>query len=197
MLFRSSPADAIPLLAKDSGAFDVVLDATTEAAKSLPIDLTKAAPEAVLIDVEDWERSQVLLGVVLKATRNPAIVGYRPLWTPEQETEIMAAGVTQVLRRPFSPVELEAAVRAALHQVRPMIHPNVLAFLPSKAGSGCSTVVLNTAAVLANNMGQKTLLIEGDRRSGAMSILLNVEEDRKSTRLNSSHIPLSRMPSSA
>ena len=30
-----------------------------------------------------------------------------------------------------------------------------------------------------------------------MSILVNQERDRKSTRLNSSHIPLSRMPSSA
>jgi Flp pilus assembly CpaE family ATPase len=56
-------------------------------------------------------------------------------------------------------------------------HPDILAFLPSKAGSGCSTVVLNTAAVLANDLGKRTLLIEGDRRSGVLSILLDVGED--------------------
>ena len=38
----------------------------------------------------------------------------------------------------------------------------------------------------------KILLIDDDSRLTAM-----VGEDRKSTRLNSSHIPLSRMPSSA
>ncbi len=51
----------------------------------------------------------------------------------------------------------------------------MLTFLPSKAGSGCSTVALNVAAALANDLGKRTLLMEGDRRSGALSILLNVE----------------------
>lgn len=162
-------ADAIPLLAKDSGAFDVVsLDS--------PAELTKASPEAVLLDVEDWDRASASLGAILKAARQPAIIGYRTMWTPDQEAEMMNAGVTQVLRRPFSAAELEAAARSALHLCRPMKHPNILAFLPSKAGSGCSTVVLNTAAVLANDLAQRTLLIEADRRSGVISILLNQED---------------------
>jgi pilus assembly protein CpaE len=54
----------------------------------------------------------------------------------------------------------------------------VLVFLPSKAGGGCSTVALNTAAALANRTeGKKpVLLIEGDRRSGVFSILLNLKD---------------------
>ena len=39
-------------------------------------------------------------------------------------------------------------------------------------------------------------VIEALRRVGATGVMGN-HEDRKSTRLNSSHIPLSRMPSSA
>jgi Flp pilus assembly CpaE family ATPase len=173
----NTSADAIPLLAKDSGAFDVLpLEIHAGQVQSLPVDLVKAAPEVLLLDVDDWERSRTLLGLILKAARNLAIIGYRTTWTPEDEAEMTAAGVTQILKRPFSALELDVAARTALHQCRPMAHPNVLAFLPSKAGSGCSTVVLNTAAVLANNMGQKTLVIEADRRSGSMGILLNVED---------------------
>ena len=38
---------------------------------------------------------------------------------------------------------------------------------------------------------------EGDLDEVAVTDSAEVQEDRKSTRLNSSHIPLSRMPSSA
>lgn len=175
-ILRSShtSADAVPLLARDSGVFDVFY--LEDPSKGLPVELTKAAPEAILLDLEDWERASAQLSVILKATRQSAIIGYRTMWTPEQEAEMTAAGVTRVLRRPFSAADLEVAARKALHALRPMTHPNILAFLPSKAGSGCSTVVLNTAAVLANELSQRTLLIEADRRSGVLSILLNVED---------------------
>ena len=170
-------ADAIPLLAGDTGAFEVVyLDSNLDPAKSLPRDLSMAGPEVIVLDVDDWKSASVLLGHMLKATRNAAVVGFRSMWTPEEQAEMEAAGVTVLLSRPFSAAQLEVAAREALHKRRPVKHPNILAFLPSKAGSGCSTVVLNTAAVLANEMGKKVLLIEADRRSGVMSIVLNVED---------------------
>ncbi len=50
-ILRSShtSADAIPLLAKDSGAFDVLY--LEDPSKGLPAELTKAGPEAILLDV--------------------------------------------------------------------------------------------------------------------------------------------------
>ena len=90
---------------------------------------------------------------------------------------MLAAGVSGILRAPFSPSDLESLrPPIAARQARPLDHPNILAFLPSKAGSGCSTVVLNTAAVLANELGLRTLLIEGDRRSGVLGMVLGVED---------------------
>ena len=46
----------------------------------------------------------------------------------------------------------------------------------------------------------QVILLTANRGQGKTVLvcnLLNLERDRKSTRLNSSHIPLSRMPSSA
>jgi pilus assembly protein CpaE len=55
---------------------------------------------------------------------------------------------------------------------------NLLAFLPAKAGSGCTTVALNTAGCLTEALGQKVLIIEGDLHSGILSILLNAKAQR-------------------
>ena len=62
-----------------------------------------------------------------------------------------------------------------LHRDRPITNHNILAFLPAKAGGGCSTVALNTAGALVNHFGRKVLLVECDRRSGVLSIMLNLQ----------------------
>ena len=54
-------------------------------------------------------------------------------------------------------------------------------------------ISINDAPKLIATMGKDiTVILEGEPGIGKSSVL-----DRKSTRLNSSHIPLSRMPSSA
>jgi pilus assembly protein CpaE len=52
---------------------------------------------------------------------------------------------------------------------------NIVALLPAKAGGGCSTVALHVAAALADTHAKKVLLIESDRRSGILSIMLNLQ----------------------
>ena len=61
---------------------------------------------------------------------------------------------------------------------------------------------LETFKVMSNPVCQKMMTMWPDRKSDFISTFLScvddaTGEDRKSTRLNSSHIPLSRMPSSA
>jgi pilus assembly protein CpaE len=51
---------------------------------------------------------------------------------------------------------------------------NVLVFLPSKAGSGASTVALNVCGALANKCGRSTILIEADLHSGPAGMYLNL-----------------------
>ena len=89
--------------------------------------------------------------------------------------ELRGSWIIELLHEPFSPTDLGRAAHYAVHRRHPLTHQNILAFLPSKAGSGCTTVALNTAAALANDLDQRTLLVEADRRSGTLSILLDVE----------------------
>ena len=60
--------------------------------------------------------------------------------------------------------------------------------VPVQIGTDADVIVFNTCAVREN---------ADNKLYGNLSHLANLKEDRKSTRLNSSHIPLSRMPSSA
>jgi len=56
-------------------------------------------------------------------------------------------------------------------------HQNILAFVPAKAGGGCSTVALHVAAAMASG-NKKVLLIECDQRSGPLSIMLDLEDHK-------------------
>jgi Flp pilus assembly CpaE family ATPase len=178
ILKSTGPAgDAVRLIAEDAGVFEVVLvDSCTAPSKSLSRDVALAAPELILIDVGNWPATLELVTQLKGASRDAVLLGYRGLCTPEEEAAMLEAGIAAVLRAPFGPGELDSSARRELRLKRPLDHPNILAFLPSKAGSGCSTVVLNTAAVLANDLGLRTLLIEGDRRSGVLSMVLGVED---------------------
>ncbi len=76
---------------------------------------------------------------------------------------------------PFTVTDLEQAVSSAVHKVHGGIHENLVAFLPGKAGSGASTVVLHTARVMAQELKSRVLVMEGDLHSGLLSAMLQVE----------------------
>ena len=66
-------------------------------------------------------------------------------------------------------------------------------------GSGADITIIDKSGVAAGASGIACGVVRNNYYQPAMAELMaaNVEVDRKSTRLNSSHIPLSRMPSSA
>ena len=59
------------------------------------------------------------------------------------------------------------------------------------------TLTGKTALITGSARGIGLAMAEGLAAAGAHVIVNSRQQDRKSTRLNSSHIPLSRMPSSA
>ncbi len=76
---------------------------------------------------------------------------------------------------PFDVDQLEQAVSSAVHKSHAEIHLNLAVFLPGKAGSGASTVVLHTALVAAQELTRRVLVLEGDLHSGLLSAMLQVE----------------------
>jgi MinD-like ATPase involved in chromosome partitioning or flagellar assembly len=75
---------------------------------------------------------------------------------------------------PFTVGELEQAISVAVHKFHGGIHENLIAFLPGKAGSGASTVVLQTARIVAQELKKRVLVMEGDLHSGLLSAMLQV-----------------------
>jgi hypothetical protein len=76
---------------------------------------------------------------------------------------------------PFGVAELEQAIKEAIHKLHGGFHENLVAFLPGKAGSGASMVVLHTARIIAQELKGRVLVMEGDLHSGLLSAMLRVE----------------------
>ena len=104
-------------------------------------------------------------------------------------------------------IDIEAEIMAALAQeITAEIDQEVLASLASLSGtvltydqaavSGTATFVGDEHAALAVQINRASNLIAQRTRRGAGNWAV-VSPDRKSTRLNSSHTDISRMPSSA
>ena len=175
LISNMAAANSIEHMAEDSGIFKLVHRGSPDSPPQTILQaLSPLDPDVILLEVNDGQ-NVAALATKLNVGSRAALVGFRGEWTLEEQNSFAEAGICKLLHEPFSAYELEAAAYEAVHLRRPIVHQNVLAFLPSKAGSGCSTVALNTAAALANDLEQRTLLIEADRRSGVLSMLLDVE----------------------
>jgi len=168
-------ADAIELLAHESGAFQLCYKASpVPPGKEVIRSLAVQNPEVVLLDLGDWDESSRLVKDIQHNQPRAVIIGFRPRWTRSEQLTFEDAGILDLLPEPFSPGDIEAATYEAMHRRYPITHQNILAFLPAKAGSGCSTVALHLAAAISDT-DKKVLLVECDRRSGPFSIMLNLE----------------------
>jgi MinD-like ATPase involved in chromosome partitioning or flagellar assembly len=167
-------AAGIEQLTQESGLFKLVF-------KGSPIPpvgtvmraLSAHGPEVILLDLGDWDSVSVLAKHIKESKFRGVTIGFRPVWDRQEQLMFEEAGIPYLVRDPFSPADIEAVAYEAIHRKRPVTHENILAFLPAKAGGGCSTVVLNTAAALTQSISKSVLLIEADRRSGVLSIMLN------------------------
>ena len=76
---------------------------------------------------------------------------------------------------PFNVDQLEQAISSAVHGFHGEIHQTLVVFLPGKAGSGASTVVLHSALTVAQELKRSVLVMEADLHSGLLSAMLQVE----------------------
>jgi len=168
-------ADAIEMLAQESGAFQLCYKASpVPPAKEVARVFAVQNPEVLLLDLGDWDEASRIANEIQHNKARTVIIGFRPRWNRAEQLTFEDAGILDLLNEPFSPGDIEAATYEAMHRRYPVTHPNILAFVPAKAGSGCSTVTLHLASAIAGS-DKKVLLIECDRRSGPLSIMLNLE----------------------
>ncbi|MEO8049513.1 MAG: hypothetical protein ABI833_03785 [Acidobacteriota bacterium] len=189
-LYTANPDSefCIEQLVQESVQFHLAIKGTPDSpAANLFQALKRCDPDVILLDLTDWNsddpngtdpRGAAALARYLRASDLRAVViGFLASGSAPQQAGFRVAGIVDLLPLPFSSLELEKIVYDALHRDHPLIQ-NMLAFLPAKAGGGCSVIAINTAAALANQLRQKVLLLEADRRSGPLAIMLNLERHR-------------------
>jgi pilus assembly protein CpaE len=171
-------ADAIEMLTHESGAFQPCYKITpVPPAKELIRKFAIQNPAIVLLDLGDWDTAALIAKEIVQNLPRTVIIGFRPRWDRAEQLAFEDAGILDLLSEPFSPGDIEAAAYEAMHRRYPVTHQNILAFVPAKAGSGCSAVTLHLAAAIAET-NKKVLLIECDQRSGPLSIMLNLERHK-------------------
>jgi pilus assembly protein CpaE len=142
--------------------------------------LNAAAPDLVFVDLGDWNGALAAAADIRSMSPKIPIIGFGAGWDDGKEEQCMAAGITAMLVSPVSLKSFEDSVDRAIHAVSGHVQENLFAFLPAKAGSGCTTIALNTAGYMADtsrptSLGKKVLLVESDLRSGVLSVLLGLD----------------------
>lgn len=173
---NAATAHGVERLVDESGIFTIMAKGTSirtvhEAVRLIGVH----NPEVILMDLNDWGAVSALARQIKHSRLRGVVIGFKHGWNRVEQLTFEDAGIADLLREPFSHYELEMVAYDALHRGHTVTEQNVLALLPAKAGGGCSTVALNVAAALAEKHAKKVLLIEGDRRSGILSIMLNLE----------------------
>src|SRR5258708_7496457 len=136
--------------------------------------LLSIEPDLVFLDLRTPESALDLLKNVRACTANTAIVGLADGITEGWRQRFGETGVAAFLEIPMTQDSFESCIRDAIRKVRAGVSDTFTVFLPSKAGSGSTTIALNIAGAFAAGLGKKTLLIEADLHSGVLSTLLNV-----------------------
>jgi MinD-like ATPase involved in chromosome partitioning or flagellar assembly len=132
-------------------------------------------PDVILLELTESDRDPPQAAAIHRHFPDVPIVGLASSALHLSLSRSSNSDFTSFAVWPFSVAQLEQAISSAVHKLHGEIHENLVAFLPGKAGSGASTVVLNTARVVAQELKRRVLVMEGDLHSGLLSAMLQVE----------------------
>ena len=158
------PSSYLRYLCEGCGSLSVIREIPTLPA---PHELTRylaVEPDLVLLGM-GGESSHSVAAQIRAYSRRVLIIAAA---TPHSRPTLDAHATLP----PESTAEnLDSAIREAVSVQLRAFKQTVVCFLPTKAGSGSSTVVLNTAAALVRDYGQRVLVIDGDLRSSVLSTM--------------------------
>jgi Flp pilus assembly CpaE family ATPase len=168
-------SNAAQAIAFESGCMHVakVVDHFPHNEYEAALLLSHHEPEIVLLEAKKAELA-LAVGEVMR-TRRPdiAVLSMGGTFKDGIEIEFARYGILP-LKAPVTGEALAETVRVAMYQAHPAQVKNLFLFVPAKAGSGASTVVLNTANSMARDWSHKPLVIEADLHSGVLALLLNI-----------------------
>jgi pilus assembly protein CpaE len=137
------------------------------------------AVNLVLLDVDDFDRARVLAAALDDLMPGLPIITFGSQDGLELLPRLMQMGVRDHLSLPLDQAALVEAVQAARRRLD--AHPlariklsDLYTFLPAKPGVGTTTIALSTSCALAEEVGARTLLLDGDLSAGAIQFLLKL-----------------------
>ncbi len=135
--------------------------------------------DVIVIDLDsDPEFALVLIEKICVHGKSTVMV-YSSQADPDLLVRCMRAGAREFLAVPFNPSVITAALeRALLRRPAPVERPaksgKLLVFMGSKGGVGVTSVACNFAVALAQDITQKTLLIDLDLPLGDAALNLGI-----------------------
>ena len=167
-------SNAAHSIAYESGCLNIakVVDRLPNNEYEAALLLTQYEPELVLLEAKKAELA-LAVGEVMR-TRRPdvGVLTMGGSFKDGIEKEFARYGILPI-RTPVTAEGVSETVRVAMYQARPGPVKNLFLFMPAKAGTGATTVLLNTANSMARDWAHRPLVIEADLHSGVLSLLLN------------------------
>lgn len=142
--------------------------------------LRATAPEIVFLSVESRQKALDVAARIEAQAPGTQVVAVDREVNPNTLVETMRAGIREFLAPPFE-VEVVQQTLLRVEQILERRPPSIestdllLAFIPAKAGVGCSTIALNTSIALAQLPDTKTLLADFDLNCGIVDFMLQAE----------------------
>ena len=139
--------------------------------------LRATAPEVVFLSIETRQQALETAKRIEEQAAGVQVVAINRTCDPPTLLETMRAGIREFLSPPFE----HQALLDALGRVSDLIAQNppvfettdsVFAFLPAKAGSGATTIAVNTSLALARMPDSNVLLADLDLNSGLVGFML-------------------------
>jgi pilus assembly protein CpaE len=177
LLFAQDPAasQVIELLASDAQLLTIQKSLTKFPNHyELSVLLNTYSPDLIFMELSELKMATSVVSLIHSIDPQVGIVGFGAGWEKQTGSLCELTGISEILISPVTPKEFEAGVHRAIHKLRSGTQENLLAFLPAKAGSGCTTIALNTSGCLAE-LGKKVLIIEADLNSGVLPILVDAK----------------------
>jgi pilus assembly protein CpaE len=159
-----------------------------------PDQAVREASEFTLVIVDAVDPPRTGVEVCAEIRRTPALAGIPVLCVcqaddVEERVRFLEAGADDVIARPFDPRELEARVEGLLirfqrsRDLAPMTGGDIplagrrhlIACFSPKGGVGTTTIAVNVAVVLANQLPNQVLILDLDVDFGQVATHLNVK----------------------
>lgn len=135
--------------------------------------------DVVLVDLDSDPEYALALVEKICVHGHSTVMVYSSQSDPQLLVRCMRAGAREFLALPFNhAIVTQALERAAQRRPAPVAHPaktgKLLVFMGSKGGVGVTSVACNFAVALAQDVAQKTLLIDLDLPLGDAALNLGI-----------------------